>query len=379
MPKLTDKLKNAKPQPTKAAGPVWEGPSGTGPNGGITFSLLSRFLVCRERFRLKVCEGLSPAEGFRQQLEYGNMWHTCEEALAGRKNWVDALQVYCQGLGRQHPIDQTQINHWYRVCRTQFPIYIEYWAKHPDVVDRQPLFQEHKFDVPYPLPSGRKVRLRGKWDSVDLIGKAKKARVFLQENKSKGDIDEFTLQNQLQADLQTSIYMLSLNQYMREAKAGDPLFPKDYGPLAGIRYNVIRRPLSGGKHSIRQHQPTKAKPMGETPDEFYARLGGLIEEDSDYFFKRWCAEFTQADMQRIEQRILMPILEQLCDWWEYMRLVEFDPWNKEQPCSNTRHWQHPYGVYNVLNEGGHSELDEHIATGSTIGLQRVTNLFPELT
>lgn len=33
---------------------------------------------------------------------------------------------------------------------------------------------------------------------------------------------------------------------------------------------------------------------------------------------------------------------------------------------------------NVLDEGGHSDLDEYLATGSTVGLRRVTDLFPEL-
>src|SRR4051794_6290554 len=59
-------------------GPLWKGPE----EDGITFSLLSQFLVCRERFRVRVIEGLSAGGGFNHRIEYGSMWHTCEEALA---------------------------------------------------------------------------------------------------------------------------------------------------------------------------------------------------------------------------------------------------------------------------------------------------------
>ena len=55
------------------ADPLWEGPAGTGPNGGITFSLLSRFLVCRERFRVHAVLGLRPADDFNHRLEFGSM------------------------------------------------------------------------------------------------------------------------------------------------------------------------------------------------------------------------------------------------------------------------------------------------------------------
>jgi hypothetical protein len=42
------------------------------------------------------------------------------------------------------------------------------------------------------------------------------------------------------------------------------------------------------------------------------------------------------------------------------------------------HWRHPFGVYDALNEGGSSDLDEYLETGSTVGLERASTLFPEL-
>lgn len=372
MPK---KLLIPKRKPT-SKNSIWNGPNGEGPNGGITFSLLSRFLICRERFRLLVVKGLKPADSFNHHIEYGQMWHILEEyhAEGMPAGGEDALIEYCQSLCRQYPLQQEQIEHWYNVCRTQFPIYVKYWAKHPDVKSRTSLLQEQIFDVPYRLPSRRGVRLRGKWDSVDLIGKGKRAEIFLQENKTKGNIIEEQLKKQLHFDLQTGIYLtaLSVEQQSTNSPACD--LPRD-PPIRGVRYNVVRRPLSGGKDSIRKHKPTKSNPTGETDNEFYVRLGSLIEDHPEYYFMRWKVEVTRGDLDRFCRECLDPILENLCDWWEWIN----SPTGKNDPFADHHvHWRHPFGVWNSLNEGGSSELDEYLASGSTAGLMQTGQLFGEL-
>src|SRR5580658_5237243 len=73
---------NAVRPPSTGRGPLWDGPESDTPNGGVTQSLLGSFLCCRERFRIKVVEGLQPADSFRRALEFGNLWHCAEEAFA---------------------------------------------------------------------------------------------------------------------------------------------------------------------------------------------------------------------------------------------------------------------------------------------------------
>ena len=379
MPKVMSKIR------PKQQESVWAGPEDDGPNGGITQSLLSRWLCCRERFRLLVVEGLRPTDAFNHRMEYGQMWHVCEEHLANLDSWDYALHEYAKLLCRQYPMQQEQIVHWMNVCKTQFPLYVDYWAKHPDVKERTPLLQEQVFDVPYTLPSGRTVRLRGKWDSVDLIGKGKSARVYLQENKTKGDIVEEQLKRQLGFDLQTMMYLVALQAWVRVARCEDALKLSWYqqtrgascGPLyslAGVRYNVVRRPLSGGKGSIRKHQPTKSNPAGETDDEFYARLGGIIGEDPGYFFMWWRVEGTQEDVTKFQHQFLDNALDELCNWWHWIS----SPDGRMDPFADPIHWRLPYGVYNVLLEGGSSELDEYLSNGSELGLTRDGILFGEL-
>lgn len=352
---------------TKTQAPtVWAGPEDEGPNGGVTQSMLSRWLCCRERFRLMVIDGLRPKDTFNHRIEYGQMWHVCEEFLASNKAWAQGLRCYCEQLCRRYPLQQEQVQHWYNVCMAQFPVYVDYWSKHPDVKNRVPLMQEQVFHVPYRISTSRAVWLRGKFDSVDLIGKGKNASVYLQENKTKGDIDEQQVKRQLGFDLQTMMYLTALGRCPAEELRERP--------IAGVRYNIVRRPLSGGKHSIRQHQPTKSNPTGETSDAFYARLGGLITEEPEYFFMRWRVEVPQMDVRKFCLTFLDNVLVELCHWWDWVS----SPVGRSDPFGHSCHWRHPFGIYNPLNEGGSSDLDEYLATGSEIGLDRGRKLFGEL-
>lgn len=386
MGEASEKLKGLKIKPKGPAKPVWAGPESAEDNGGITFSLLNRFISCRERFRLLVVEGLQGNRGFNHKIEYGSCWHVCEEALAANLPWEPALALYARDLCRKYPTSVEQVTHWWSVCKVQFPIYVDYWKKHKDVVERTPLLQEAKFNVPYALPSGRVVRLRGKWDSVDLIGKGKNQAIYLMENKTKGDIREQQLQRQLTFDLQTMIYLVALGNYQTEKgqyRLGGEGIPRGM-PIKGVRYNVIRRPLSGGKGTITQKKGSKnVRP--ESKAEFYARVASYIQAEPETYFMRWKIEVAPTDIDRFRRECLDPILEQLCNWWDWVEFKEdpFEPHIESVSASmnywEALHWRHPYGLYNVLDEGGSTDLDQYLDSGNEMGLERTQNLFPELT
>lgn len=340
--------------------PLWKGPE----VDGISQSLLSRFIVCRDRFRVHVIEGLRPIQSFNHRMEYGNMWHICEEAFADGKDWEAPLLKYCKELCEKYRPQQEQVNHWYYVCKMQFPIYIEFWKGHKDMLDRTPLLQEEVFKIPYILPSGREVFLRGKFDSVDLVKpKGQKAAIYLQENKAKGDIDEIALQRQLKFDLQTMMYLICLHLLQRENIPDDENW---HPPIEGVRYNVIRRPLSGGKGTIKQKN-------GETTSEFYSRLQQYIIDEPAHYFMRWNSKIFPGDYLKFRQSFLDPCLEQLCDWYACQTGGQVNPHS-----SSYQNFRTPFGIYNVLAEGGHTDVDEYLENGSETGLERFTELFPEL-
>lgn len=367
--KLTKALKGVK-QPKQRQGPLWLGPMDASPTGGITQSMLNNFLCCRERFRLKYIEGLKTVEKFSASIDFGNFWHLCEERHSTGDPWDDTiklLKAYALEFCSKHPLQQEEINKWYNVCKTLFPIYVNYWSKDKEQQTKTLIFQEQVFHVPYELPSGRVVYLRGKFDAVDLIGKGKSAQIFLQENKTKSEIDEEKIRRNLKMDLQTLLYLIAL----KEAQVRGNTHLENY-PIAGVRYNVIRRPLAGGKGSIRPHQATKTK-AAETDAEFYERLKGVILEDVGSYFLRVKVEVYQSDIDRFKKMCLNPLLEQLCDWYDFVKLGHQE-WN----VVNKVHFMSPFGLYSPLVETGQTELDNYLENGSEVGLQRVETLFTEL-
>ena len=342
--------------------PIWSGPEDSGKNGGVTQSLLGKFLACPERFKALVIDGLKPRKKFNHKIEYGNMFHLCEEYYNknGMVRWQDGLTKYITQLCVQYPFDQEEILKWYRVCQIQFPIYLEYWGARSS--SSTSILQEEVFHVPYKLPSGRIVYLRGKWDGVSLD-----EGLWLDETKSKGTVNQQQIERRLKFDLQTMMYLVALRKYQKEGRALDALKVEWNNLIKGVRYNVIRRPLSGGKGTIKQTQK-------ETIDEYYARLEQYIRDEPETYFFRWESEVSEHDIKNFEEKTLIPCLERLCAWWDTQngKDPKYTMWAS---CIN---FTMPFGVSHVTDEYG-SDYDDYVMTGSTIGLEKCNELFPELT
>jgi hypothetical protein len=369
---ITEMLKKANKVKPKT-NPPWEGPGGQGSQGGVTYSLLSHYLTCRERFRIYTIEGLTAADSFSKPMEFGSMWHICEAELAAGREYTKALTDYAGKLCTRYPTQQEQVDACYGVCLTEFPHYAAYWdGKLLDPRPKKTLLQETSFDVPYSLPSGRIIRLRGKWDGVNLIGKGKEAGAYLFETKTKGDIDEGDIKRQITFDLQTMLYLQALLSTGKDSADPGKLSLWN-APIRGIDYNVVKRPG--------QYQGKK-----ETRAGFLSRLSGIIAGSPGEFFYRWRIEVSPADIQNFRRMTLDPLLENLLDdyeWWRECLDKKWDPFDYRErasgyPQHRQRHYRHPYGVRNVLDKGGSTDLDHYLDSGSMMGLDRVTSLFKEL-
>lgn len=371
---------------------LWDGPQSSSYNGGVTFSLLSKYLVCKERARVSLIEGLQPADKFNHRLEYGNMWHLCEEIYAKHKMLPGVLANlvgYRDQLMKKYPMRQEEVLHWHNVCAVQFPVYIDFLKKNGfgPVGQSDTLLSEEVFDIPYLLPSGKTVYLRGKWDKVDLYNGVE---IRIQENKTKADIEPDLLQKQLKFDLQTMIYLVALYQYFRSPEC--PFEIQGQLNIGGIIYNVIRRPLSGGHGNIKPKKGSK-NIAPETMPEFYQRLKGVIdgtnkdyETGPEYFFMRWKIDITEHEVMNFRKICLDPILENVCndyEWWNWCQNNQKDVFNfklREDRFEDhtPKHFVFPYGIYNPLTEEGTTVLDTYILTGNKVGLEKNKNLFPEL-
>lgn len=378
------RLSNALKKSARPPGVLWAGPGGPGPEGGVTQSLLGRYLSCKERFRLRVIDGWVPAPRFEPRLEFGNMWHICEELHSAGKDPMreDALFDYGQKLGDRYLLQRDSVDHWVGLTTALFPEYVRHWQDHPDVLSRKPLLQEHAFDVQYRLPSGRTARLRGKWDSVDWIDDETdggEPGVYLQENKTKSQIDAWKIQRQCGFDLQSMFYLVALTEEQNRLddstvkarlsrRAGKY---RELLPVRGVRYNVIRRPAHKSVESAMEKYGVDSR-------------NGRIGE----WFGRWKVLVSGADLARFKTTCLDPLLENLLDdyeWWAFcsQNRGRMDPFDYKfrygkYPQHLARHFRWPFGVYNPLDEAGGSDLDALLDDGSTAGLVRAPTLFPEL-
>lgn len=379
---------------------LWHGPGAEGSLGGVTQSMLQGYLCCKERFRVKYVLGLRPLDRWDKSSGYGSMWHKCEEAHAANKDWLEPLRMYLGEQLNKYPMQREEIHKWYCVCRTQFPVYVDYWSRHPDVLDRQSLMSEQTFDVPYALPSGRTVRLRGKFDSVDLIPSL--GGVVKQENKTKGDIDPVSLQRQLKFDLQTMTYRVALDgvkDSLGKKLLADMTHAEQalYGSvIVGTRYNVVLRKVTIKPHEakVKKGKTYKTKPStpdtvtpAETDAEFYERLrcDYYAAKPEEYFFRLLC-RVSQRDVEVFRRQCLDPVLDNLADdfaWWDWCLRKGADHWDAELrsnvfPAHQARHFRFPFGVYNSLVEGGYTDYDNFLDGKGEAGLKRADTLFQEL-
>lgn len=361
---------------SRRSAPLWRGPCDNSDFGGVTNTLLARWLDDREKFRLYALEGLAPADRFNHRLEYGNMFHLCQESVSNHGEgavWLQKLWNYAQHLCKTYPMEQDAIMRWYEVCRLQFPLYLDHWKKHPQERSAEPVFAEKILCESYKLPSGRTVWLRGKVDGlVRLMSQNGCYGGYVRELKTKGDVDVNKIQQQLRFDLQTMLYLTLLdasqdNSFWRRAN-------KSWRDLdiRGVIYTVVRRPLSGGPHSTVKYKPSKKRPFGETTQEFYARVADKIRCNAEHFFHRWPVDIAKTDVLRFRNTFLDPCLEEMCDWYEWV--TSGDPWRP----GNRLHWRFPHGVNRPALEDALSAYDNHMDHGTRTGLHPIKTVFPEL-
>ncbi len=382
MASLKERLAAADAVPSFAE-PLWEGPSGDGPNGGVTQGLLGRYVSCAERFRVAYVEGLRPPERFVAPLGYGTMHHLAEEYHQRGEDWEAPLEAHVAELNRKFPFDRDQINHWRSVCRIVFPTYVRFWEQHPDELVRTPLLQESQFDVLYCPPSGRVARLRGKRDAVDLLSqtlagaRAGAGGIYVKEDKTKSQIDQVKVMQQLKFDLQTMVYLLATRVEFETTSALGRLQPGDIPEgvgIEGVRYCVVRR--SAHRSNDRGELPGLVKKLAE--DEADGRLGE--------WFARWTVDVSPEDLARFKVEFLDPCLENLADdweWWNYCFTEGADRWDyslraRRFPKHRHRHFRKPYGVYDPVSDGGFGDADAYIRDGNAAGLRRAEVVFPEL-
>lgn len=315
---------------------------------GISYSMISKFLECRERFRLANVEGWTET-ALSVPLEFGNIFHECLEAQARGKSWQRATSVYYKKQSANYtPSEREALATVCGVVEVTYPRYMAHWNNDANKVY---FYREQEFRVTRKLPSGRTIILVGKMDAA-FNYKTSPTQDWLQENKTKGQIDDHLIQNTLDQDLQTMIYSYAMGQ-LRGKKP------------VGVLYNVIRRTQLKRK-------------VNETLSDFLARIAEDIDKRPDFYFKRWEHPLTDNHVEEQLSKNLDPILEQIYDWWESIKRSPFDPWVNEDGEQNLLHWARPFGVYDPMGVKGYGSFFQLFTQGSYHGLTQRDRAFMEL-
>ena len=273
---------------------------------GITYSLLTSWLTCRQqcRFQLEGWRSIRPKEA----MSFGSLFHGMLHILydhfrigktpttmkgmlrsaRGRvKPWI-ASYVEQESRTTSSPDFISMLERHAAVCEAILPIYLTQWED--DFRSREWLNLESEFDVVH--PGGTPYRLRGKRDGV--FRKTGKRGVWLLETKTKSRIDS-DLVDALAVDAQNLFYMWATSLELGEM------------PI-GVDYNVVRRP------SIKQS-------ASESAEEYAERAAVDMAARPETYFVRMEAAYDKADVLRFAEELTR-------------KLAEFKQWS-ENPDKHT--------------------------------------------
>lgn len=310
---------------------------------GISYSALSKFLNDRERFRIRAVEGLSPG-GVSDALAFGNVFHYLLEWYSSGIRTASGLQRKLNQHLTKSGADQ-DARKLAEIARRIMLLYVEHW----DDSNKLYLEQESEFYCPVRLKNGNSIPIVGKRDA--LYRSQDNKFLYLQENKTKSQVDHIWLESALPHNLQTMMYCYSIWKDYKE-------MPK------GFLYNIIRKP------GLKQ----RAK---ERDTEFFKRIEDDIVARPEHYFIRYTVELGPNDVENFATRVLMPILEQVCIWWESIKHDPFDPWTLADGSMNPHHYIRPFGVYDSMAKGK-GEYFDYVTRGTAVGLIQCETLFPEL-
>jgi len=240
----------------------------------------------------------------------------------------------------------------YKMAAALFPLYVTYWQRNKAMEfspKAKAVYQEKSFRMEHFLQtveSNGLIPIRGRWDAVLLDSQGD---LWVQENKTRSQIDEEGMTAYLSHDMQTMMYAYSLLRHLEteEAKA-DGLSPSMR--IRGIIYNVIKRP--------QQRQSQK-----ESQDEFVARVQAKVASNPAKYFKRWHVTLHPGAIENWVETVLDPILYSVKLWWDSISANPFDPWSLKTP----HHFRNPAALYTKYGRSGYFEL---LTRGSTFGLKR---------
>ena len=324
---------------------------------GVSQSLLQKFIVCRDRFHIATARALRSTDR-KEAMEYGSIFHKLIEWGAEMgKSWtmIKMERRLNEYIRKNQPTDQSillarialaQFRH-YQAANSKLPAY-KYIAQEPVFAEEYTLPACSHSTEAYTMHIPRtKVLLRGRIDEVLEVD----GNLWLQENKTKAQINIEVLKDTIPENLQVMFYATAAGiKYKR--------------PVKGIIYNVIRKP------GQRQRKT-------ESDADFVKRISGEVESNPSHYFYRIAYSFPRGAVKKWQKEELEPLLYQLYIWWSSIKANPLQPWVDDAGNANPFHGRRSFGVYDPMSNGK-GEFFDLLIHGSKRGLVVDNEFFPEL-
>ncbi len=233
---------------------------------GVTQSALTTWLECPEKFRLLQMEGLAFQARPASALTWGSIFHDCLEGFYSKKEKLDKVFDRWrekENVTMMNPNDIERWEHMEMQIEVTFVRYVKYWKG----VDKELKWVglEQEFAIPFEVNNMGTVNLRGKMDGCyETNGK-----LWLMENKTKGQINEAEISDTLEREFQLHFYHYCLKRVKKKTPVG-------------ATYNIIRRSQLKllQKETIAQHGHRLDDKISEDEGKFFSRLEYAVDPAS---------------------------------------------------------------------------------------------------
>lgn len=305
---------------------------------GITQSLLSMWLSCRQKARIYLKGYERPF--ISQALMHGAIGHKVLElmytdVMKGKinkipssktaKKYVDIVEkIWLKENPKANEYETQNLELCLGLVEAMIQPYFKHWRK--DFIKVNWVSLEEKFQYPITLPDGRKTVFRGKKDGV-----FNPKTNWLFETKFKALVNEVDMIDVLEMDFQVLSYLLTLIKGNK--------YPK------GCVYNVIRRPSLRKKQNESMTAFIKRcqEDMFSRPDHYFIRIPVFIEPELLISFRE---EF-------------LAVITEFYDWYE----------------GKAPHYKNPY---ECIGKYGRCPNIFVCSKGEYSGLRKRQNVFTEL-
>lgn len=273
--------------------PAWKGPL----YGGVTQSLLTRFLECPFRFYLYAICGLVETKPDNENLIWGDVFHKGLEHYVKGDSLQISIDFMHKYLNERYPKAPPTFKYTTANMLKVYPI--KNFASWGEIDTEVEFRQEH-------IIRGRLTSLRGK---IDLLNKHR-TKIGDHKGKGRNAQSETSIRRDIRTDLQMNLYAWS------------------QGCISDWLYDVIKIP--------EQHYRAPARRAGESAEAWADRVFNTHKDYSYGFPIKTCPGVwinqiphyqPESDIRLYMELTIFPIIEALWTWWDYVTSSDFDPNN----------------------------------------------------